>query len=94
MDLFFNHPRRMAPSNYQPGVFFKEIEAQLGKRATGNAQKSDFEEMVPIHGISEHTVATHRKNILSKSNYSGTEQLKMFLRKLVFFKGRIQTFEK
>lgn len=40
----------MEPSNYQLGVFFKEIEALLGKRATGSEQKSDFEEMVPIHG--------------------------------------------
>ena len=31
--------------------------------------------------ISKHTVATHRKNIFSKSNCSGPEELKVFCKK-------------
>ncbi len=82
----------MEPFNDQPCVFFKEIEAQLRKRVTGSGQKSNFEEIVPIHGISKHAAATHRKNTLSKSNCSGTEQLKMLCKKTGVFQGSNTNF--
>jgi len=37
--------------------------------------------------ISKHTVATHRKNIFSKSNCSGLEELKVFCKKNGVFDG-------
>lgn len=37
--------------------------------------------------ISEHTVATHRKNIFSKSNCTGPEELKIFCKKIGVFNG-------
>ena len=40
----------MEPSKYQLGVFFKEIEALIGKQSTGSVQKKEFEEMLPLHG--------------------------------------------